>query len=84
MVTSYAVRHLEVGGDSTTINPTREGVEKEIRRSPMATRREPRQEVRVAIRIFGADIEGKPFTENTFPVNVSRSGAMAIEIQTRA
>lgn len=43
MVTGYAVRHLEVGGDSTTISRTREDVQKEIRRSPMATRREPQQ-----------------------------------------
>lgn len=49
----------------------------------MATRREPRKEIRVAIRIFGTDIGGKPFTENVFTVNVSRSGAMVIEIQAR-
>jgi hypothetical protein len=49
----------------------------------MVTRREPRKDVRVAVRIFGTDASGKPFNENVHTVNVSRSGAMVIEIRTQ-
>ena len=49
----------------------------------MVSRREPRKEIRVAIRIFGTDAAGKPFNENVFTVNVSRSGAMVIEIKSQ-
>ena len=51
--------------------------------SPMVSRREPRKDIRVAIRIFGTDVAGKPFTENVYTVNVSRGGAMVIEIKTQ-
>src|SRR6266478_7043114 len=49
----------------------------------MVSRREPRKEIRVAIRIFGTDAAGKTFNENVFTVNVSRSGAMVIEIKSQ-
>lgn len=49
----------------------------------MVTRREPRKPIRVPIRIFGTDASGKPFNENVHTVNVSRSGAMVIEINTQ-
>jgi hypothetical protein len=50
---------------------------------PMATRREPRKEMRVRIRIFSTDFDGKAFNENVFTVNASRAGAMVIEVRTR-
>ena len=49
----------------------------------MVTRREPRKDIRVPVRIFGTDVSGKPFNENVFTVNVSRGGAMVIEVRTQ-
>ena len=49
----------------------------------MVTRREPRKDIRVPVRIFGTDVNGKTFNENVFTVNVSRRGAMVIEVQTQ-
>jgi hypothetical protein len=49
----------------------------------MVTRREPRKDIRVPVRMFGTDANGKPFNENVFTVNVSRSGAMVIEVKTQ-
>ncbi len=49
----------------------------------MVNRREPRKDIRVPVRIFGTDVNGKPFSENVFTVNVSRSGAMVIEIKSQ-
>jgi len=49
----------------------------------MVNRREPRKDIRVPVRIFGTDAQGKPFNENVFTVNVSRSGAMVIEIKSQ-
>jgi hypothetical protein len=49
----------------------------------MVSRREPRKEIRVPVRIFGTDIAGKAFNENVFTVNVSRGGAMVVEIKTQ-
>jgi PilZ domain len=49
----------------------------------MVSRREPRKDIRVPIRIFGTDVAGKAFSENVFTVNVSRGGAMVIEIRTQ-
>ncbi len=49
----------------------------------MVNRREPRKDIRVPVRIFGTDVNGKPFNENVFTVNVSRSGAMVIEIKSQ-
>jgi PilZ domain len=49
----------------------------------MVSRREPRKQIRVPIRIFGTDATGKAFNENVFTMNVSRSGAMVIEIKSQ-
>jgi hypothetical protein len=49
----------------------------------MVSRREPRKDVRVPVRIFGTDAAGKTFNENVFTVNVSRAGAMVIEVKTQ-
>jgi hypothetical protein len=49
----------------------------------MVTRREPRKDIRVPVRIFGTDASGKAFNENVYTVNVSRSGAMVIEVNTQ-
>lgn len=49
----------------------------------MVSRREPRKEVRVPVRIFGTDAAGRAFNENVFTVNVSRGGAMVIEVKTQ-
>src|SRR4030095_17209116 len=49
----------------------------------MVSRREPRKDIRVPVRIFGTDVSGKPFNENVFTVNVSRGGAMVIEVRTQ-
>lgn len=49
----------------------------------MVTRREPRKDIRVPVRIFGTDASGKAFNENVYTVNVSRGGAMVIEVKTQ-
>jgi hypothetical protein len=49
----------------------------------MVSRREPRKDIRVPVRIFGTDAAGKTFNENVFTVNVSRAGAMVIEVRTQ-
>lgn len=49
----------------------------------MVNRRELRKDVRVPVRIFGTDANGKAFNENVFTVNVSRTGAMVIEVKTQ-
>jgi PilZ domain-containing protein len=49
----------------------------------MVSRREPRKDIRVPVRIFGTDVAGKTFNENVFTVNVSRGGAMVIEVKTQ-
>jgi len=54
---------------------------KRIVRTLMVNRREPRKDIRVPVRIFGTDANGKVFNENVFTVNVSRSGAMVIEVK---
>lgn len=41
----------------------------------MGLRREPRTRMRVAVRIFGTDRNGRTFSENVFTSDVSRSGA---------
>lgn len=41
----------------------------------MGQRREPRKDVKVSVRIFGTDAEGRPFSENVSTFNVSREGA---------
>ena len=73
----YAVRHLEMRVRLHYHRPLRRCAEKRFVALPMATRREPRKEIRVRIRIFGTDYE------NVFTVNASRAGAMVIEVRTR-
>jgi len=41
----------------------------------MGKRREPRQIVRLPVRIFGTDANGRAFSENVFTADVSREGA---------
>lgn len=41
----------------------------------MGKRREPRQQVRLPVRIFGTDANGRAFSENVFTEDVSRDGA---------
>lgn len=41
----------------------------------MGQRREPRKDLKVPVRIFGTDAEGRPFSENVSTLNVSREGA---------
>ena len=47
----------------------------------MGQRREPRKEVRLPVRIFGTDANGKPFSENVFTENVSHEGAKLTGVQ---
>jgi hypothetical protein len=47
----------------------------------MGQRREPRKEVKLPVRIFGTDANGKTFSENVFTVNVSREGAKLTGLQ---
>jgi len=42
----------------------------------MGKRREQRKEVKLAVRIFGTDAQGRPFSENVSTVNISRQGAL--------
>jgi PilZ domain len=41
----------------------------------MGQRREPRKQIRVPVRIFGTNAQGRTFSENVFTVDVSRQGA---------
>ncbi len=41
----------------------------------MGQRREPRTEVRLPVRIFGTDANGRAFSESVFTLDVSREGA---------
>jgi hypothetical protein len=47
----------------------------------MGQRREPRKDVKVSVRIFGTDANGRTFSENVFTVNVSREGAKLAGVQ---
>jgi hypothetical protein len=46
----------------------------------MGKRRHPRVELRVPVRIFGTDTNGRPFSENVFTINVSEGGALLGEV----
>jgi len=41
----------------------------------MGQRREPRKEMKIPVRVFGTDINGRPFSENISTENVSQEGA---------
>jgi hypothetical protein len=47
----------------------------------MGQRREPRKELKVSVRIFGTDAQGKAFSETVSTLNVSRDGALLEGIQ---
>jgi hypothetical protein len=47
----------------------------------MGTRREPRVAVNLPVRLFGTDINGKPFSENVQTADVSRHGARVEGVQ---
>ena len=47
----------------------------------MGEDREARKEVKLAVRIFGTDAEGRVFSENVFTSNISRSGAELAGVQ---
>jgi hypothetical protein len=47
----------------------------------MGQRREPRKEIRLPVRIFGTDAQGRTFSENVFTVDVSREGARLSGVQ---
>lgn len=47
----------------------------------MGKRREPRHEIRVPVRIFGTDRNGRVFSEKVFTANVSRQGVELIGVQ---
>jgi hypothetical protein len=46
----------------------------------MGKRRHPRVELRVPVRIFGTDANGRPFSENVFTLNISEGGALLGEV----
>jgi len=47
----------------------------------MGKRREPRKEIKVPVRIFGTDREGKIFSEKVLTANVSRQGVQLTGVQ---
>lgn len=47
----------------------------------MGQRREPRKDLKVPVRIFGTDINGRPFSENVATLNVSSRGAKLAGLQ---
>jgi PilZ domain len=49
----------------------------------MGQRREPRKAATLTVRIFGTDVDGRPFSENVSTVNVSREGACVAGVNAR-
>jgi hypothetical protein len=49
----------------------------------MGQRREPRKDLKVPLRIFGTDADGRPFSENVSTLNVSREGAKLAGVRAR-
>ena len=47
----------------------------------MGKRREPRKEIKVPVRIFGTDSEGKIFSEKVLTANVSKQGVQLTGVQ---
>ena len=47
----------------------------------MGQRREPRKDLQVPVRVFGTDVQGKPFSENLTTQNVSTRGAQIRGLQ---
>ena len=49
----------------------------------MGKRREPRKEIKVPVRIFGTDSEGKIFSEKVLTANVSLQGVQLVGVQSQ-
>ena len=49
----------------------------------MGKRHEPRHPIRIPVRIFGTDAEGKPFSENVHSFDISHQGARLDGVRTR-
>ncbi len=49
----------------------------------MGKRRQPRQEVKLPVRVFGTDAEGKIFSENVSTINISQDGARLSGVKAR-
>lgn len=49
----------------------------------MGQRREPRKDLTVPVRIFGTDVNGKPFSETVATVNISSRGAKLAGLQAK-
>lgn len=49
----------------------------------MGQRREPRKDLKVPVRIFGTDVEGRPFSENVTTLNISSRGAKLAGMQAK-
>jgi len=49
----------------------------------MGKRREPRQQVRLPVRIFGTDANGRAFSENVFTADVSRQGVRIVGVRSQ-
>jgi hypothetical protein len=49
----------------------------------MGQRREPRKDLKVPVRVFGTDIDGRPFSENVSTLNVSSRGAKLAGLQAK-
>ena len=47
----------------------------------MGQRREPRKTIKVPVRLFGTDIQGRPFSENVSTFDVSREGVRLSGVQ---
>lgn len=47
----------------------------------MGQRREPRKEIRLPVRIFGTDAQGRTFSENVFTLDISHAGARLTGVQ---
>lgn len=49
----------------------------------MGKRRQPRHDVKLPVRIFGTDADGRIFSENVFTVNISQDGACLAGVKAR-
>jgi hypothetical protein len=49
----------------------------------MGQRREPRKDLKVPVRVFGTDLDGRPFSENVSTLNVSSRGAKLAGLQAK-
>jgi hypothetical protein len=49
----------------------------------MGKRRQPRHEIKLPVRVFGTDSDGKVFSENAFTVDISQDGACVTGVNAR-